>query len=325
MSSGESAGGPDRVIDCLHRMETQLRNVPGYRRGHARGIGLHGTFTATPEVAALTTAEHLQGDPIACVVRLSNGGASPYLADRSGPKTGNPLGHAVRFELPSGDNSTWTALNLAAFPPHTPDDFIAMVTAQKPALPGGGANPLAMAAFALPRPHTLRGVKAAATLKPPKSFATARFNGFHSYWLVDAEGRRQAFRFRWMPVAGIQDFDPADDVAVPPQYVIDEIRGRVAAGPVAWRLLFQLAEPGDDIDDLTKVWPESRRLLDAGELVVDRLHADQQLVEELIFDPTRVPPGIACSDDPLLHFRSESYAESHRRRLSETKPAIRPG
>ena len=321
----ENLGGPDRVVDCLHRMETQLRNVPGHRRGHARGAGFHATFTATPEVAALTTAEHLQGTPIACVVRLSNGGASPYLPDRSGPKTGNPLGHAVRFELPSGDHCTWTALNLAAFPPHTPDDFIAMVTAQKPALPGGGANPLAMAAFALPRPHTVRGIKAAATLKPPESFATARFNGFHSYWLVDGEGRRQAFRFHWMPVAGIRDFDPADDVVLPPQYVLDEIRQRVAAGPVAWRLVFQLAEPGDPIDDLTKQWPPSRRLLDAGELAVDRPHEDAALVEEQVFDPTRVPPGIACSDDPLLHFRSEAYAESHRRRLGESKPAIRPG
>jgi catalase len=319
-----SLGGPDRVVDCLHRMEKQLRNVPGFRRGHARGIGFHGTFTATPEAAALTTAEHMQGEPVACVVRLSNGGASPYLADRSGPKTGNPLGHAVRFELASGDFSTWTGLNLAAFPPHTPDDFIALVTAQKPALPGGGANPLAMAAYVAPRPHAFRGVKAAATLKPPKSYATSRFNGFHSYWLVDADGRRRAFRFRWMPVAGIEDFDPADDVTLPPQYVIDEIRRRVATGPVAWRLVFQLARDGDDIDNLTKVWPESRPLVDAGELVIDRLHEDQELVDELIFDPTRVPPGIECSGDPLLHFRSEAYAESHRRRLGESKPEIKP-
>jgi catalase len=127
-----------------------------------------------------------------------------------------------------------------------------------------------------------------------------------------------------MPVAGIEDFDPADDVKLPPQYVIDEIRRRVAAGPVAWRLVFQLARDGDDIDNLTKVWPESRPLVDAGELVIDRLHDDQDLVEEMIFDPTRVPPGIECSNDPLLHFRSETYPESHRRRLAESKPEIKP-
>ena len=37
-----------------------------------------------------------------------------------------------------------------------------------------------------------------------------------------------------------------------------------------------------------------------------------------------VPPGIELSDDPVLHFRSESYIESQKRRLAETKPAIKP-
>ena len=43
-----------------------------------------------------------------------------------------------------------------------------------------------------------------------------------------------------------------------------------------------------------------------------------------MFDPTKVPPGIETSDDPVLHFRSESYIESQKRRLAETKPAIKP-
>ena len=38
-----------------------------------------------------------------------------------------------------------------------------------------------------------------------------------------------------------------------------------------------------------------------------------------------MPPGIEVSNDPVLHFRSESYVESQKRRLSETKPAIKPG
>ena len=44
---------------------------------------------------------------------------------------------AVRFALPSGGASTWTALSLSAFPPRTPDDFLAMVEAQRAVLPGG--------------------------------------------------------------------------------------------------------------------------------------------------------------------------------------------
>jgi catalase len=325
MTDPHELGGPERVVKVLGAMEKYMNNVSGYKRGHARGVAFHGSFQATPEVAALTTAEHLHGEPIDCVVRVSNGGSSPYLPDRSGPKRGNPLGLAVRFELPSGDHTDWTALNLEAFPPRTPDDFHAMVSAQRAELPGGLPNPLRLLAFLAPRgPLAVAGIKAAATLAPPKSFATARFNGFHAYWLVDAEGRRRAFRFRWMPVAGIETMDPSDDVDLPPQYVVSEIKQRVARAPVAWRLVFQLAGPDDPTDDLRRLWPESRELVDAGELVIDREHEDPDLVNTWIFDPTRMPPGIELSDDPLLHFRSEAYAESHRRRMSEQRPSIKP-
>jgi catalase len=318
----QELGGPERVQKVLGAMEKYMNNVPGFQRGHARGVAFHGHFEATPEAAMLTTAEHLQGDRITTVVRLSNGGASPYMPDRESGKRGNPLGMGVRFALGSGDHTPWTALNLAAFPPTTPDDFHAMVSAQRAELPGGLPNPLRLLAFIAPRPRAIAGIKAAATLAPPKSFATTRFNGFHAYYLVDAAGGRRAFRFRWMPVAGVHDLDPADDVVLPPQYLVNEIKQRVARGPVAWKLIFQLAEDGDPTDDLTRLWPESRQLVVAGQLVIDRLHEDQALVEDYVFDPTRMPPGIELSNDPILHFRSEAYAESHRRQSRETKPAI---
>ena len=67
--------------------------------------------------------------------------------------------------------------------------------------------------------------------EPAGCQATARFNGFHAYYLVDAEGRRRPFRFRWMPVAGIENMDPKDDTLLPPQYVISEIDATQATLP----------------------------------------------------------------------------------------------
>ena len=149
----QDLGGPERVVKVLGAMEQHMNNVPGFRRGHARGVAFRGHFRATPEVAALTTAEHLQGRRIDVVVRCSNGGASPYLPDRAGPKRGNPLGLGVRFELPSGDFTTWTALNLAAFAPTTPDDFHEMVLATRGELRGGSPNPLRLVAFLAKSPR----------------------------------------------------------------------------------------------------------------------------------------------------------------------------
>ena len=324
MTDPRALGGPDRVVKVLGAMEQHMNNVTGFKRGHARGVAFRGRFYPTQEAAALTTCELFAGDRVECVVRVSNGGSSPYMPDRETPKRGNTLGLAVRFELASGDHTNWTALNTPAFPPRTPDDFAAMVSAQRAELPGGLPNPLRLLAFLAPRPYAVAGIKAAATLPPPVSFATARFNGFHAYWLVAADGSRQAFRFRWIPLAGEQAIDPADDVDLPPQYLVSEIKQRVARAPVAWKLVFQLAGPDDPTDDLTRLWPESRPLIEAGQLVIDREHEDPALVDTWVFDPTRMPPGIELSDDPLLHFRSEAYAESHRRRTREERPAIQP-
>lgn len=320
----QELGGPERVERTLNNMERNVGYVPGYRRAHARGVALRGTFTASAEAAALTTAEHLQGDAIGVVVRLSNGAGSPYSPDKSGPKKGAVLGMAVRFALASGDTVELAALSLRDFPARKPQDFTGLAGAQKKGLPTGLPNPLRIVTYLATHPHLLPGFKAIVAAKATQSFGTTRFNGLHAYFLVDAEGTRRPFRYHWKPVAGEHGIAPAEDKLLPPQYLVSEIKLRVAREPVAWDLVFQMAEPGDPTDDMTKHWPESRPQIVAGRLTVDTLHDDQELVDRSMFDPTKQPPGIALSDDPVLHFRSESYVESQKRRLAESKPAIRP-
>jgi catalase len=316
---------PRRVNEVIDAMETAGRGVPSFRRAHARGLGFRGRFVAAPEAAELTSAEHLQGGPIETVVRFSNGAVSPYTPDRKSAKAGNALGMAVRFELPSGGITTSAALSLKVFAANTPESFLDLVEANAAALPGGLPNPLKVAAFVARHPNGFKGVVDAATLKPALSFATTRFNGMHAFYAVAASGARQAFRFRWMPVTGIATMAPEHDALMPPQYLMSELRLRVEREPVEWDLVFQLAEPGDPTDDVTKLWPEDRPLVPVGRLTVDRLHEDQELVEGYVFDPLNLPPGIEPSADPLLHFRSQAYTESHRRRTSERPPRITPG
>ncbi|WP_028062994.1 catalase family peroxidase [Solirubrobacter soli] len=313
------------VNDVLDAMEDRGRGVPGFRRAHARGLGFRGRFVATPEAARLTTAEHLQGGPIETVVRFSNGAVSPYTPDRKSAKVGNALGMAVRFALPSGGVTTSAALSLKVFAAGTPEGFHDLIVANAPALPGGLPNPLRVAAFVARHPDGFKGVVDAATLKPTLSFATTRFNGMHAFYAVDAGGARRAFRFRWLPVAGVAAMARENDAMIPPQYLMSELRLRVERGPVEWDLVFQLAEPGDPTDDVTKLWPEERTLVTVGRLTVDGVHADQDLVDGYVFDPLNLPPGIEPSADPLLHFRSSAYSESHRRRTSERRPRITPG
>ena len=263
----------------------------------------------------------MQGDEIAVVVRLSNGAGNPYSPDKTSDRKGAVMGLAVRFALPDGSTSEWAALNITDFPAHVPDDFAGLAGAQKKNAKGK-PNPLRLAAFVVMHRQVLPGLKAILGVVTAQSFATQRYNGLHAYFLVDADGNRRAFRYRWIPLAGVHGITPAEDKLLPPQFLLSEIKQRVAREPVAWDLVLQLAEPGDPTDDMTKHWPETRPTVTAGRLVVDALHEDQDKIERSMFDPTLVPAGIEVSGDPVLHFRSEIYIESQKRRLAESKPAI---
>jgi catalase len=308
------------VAAAMSAMEKYTGVVPGYRRAHSRGHGFVGYFEATAAVGELTVAEHMQGDQIPVVVRLSNGAGSPYAADLGSPRRGATLGLGVEFALPSGGRTTWGAPNMTAFPARTPEEFVAVTTAQR--RDGRGRpNPLRLLAFVLRHPRTVPGLKELVGHPPIRSFAAADFHGLHAYYLVDAQGRRRAFRYHWMSTMEDDRTVTEQEAALwPPQFLVEEMRQRVARGPVGWDLKFQLAEDGDPTHDQLLAWPASRPTLHAGTLTLTDEHPDQDVIEGMVFDPTNVPAGVECSDDPLLTFRSKVYGASHAARTRETKP-----
>jgi len=307
------------VETAVEAMEKYTGAVRGYRRAHGRGLVCRGSFQATPAVRELSGAEHLQGAVVPAEVRLSNAAGSPHASDHAS----KVLGLAVRFHLPSGKIASWAATNLPSFVARTPEDFLRVVTARKPAL-FGKPNPLAIFFYLLSRPSAFAAMKAIATMPPAPSFAHVRFNGIHTYYLVAPHGARQPFRYRWEPHAGTAALSSAERGARPAHYLLDELRARLGAGPVQWSLVFQFPTPVDRLDDASRAWPETRPTVVAGTLTVNRVDADQGPLETLVFDPTGVVPGLELSSDPLLRFRSDVYGESHRRRANESRAADAP-
>ena len=92
-------------------------------------------------------------------------------------------------------------------------------------------------------------------------------------------------------------------------------RARLVKGPVTFRVLVQLAEPSDTVNDATVIWPESRPLAEFGTLSItsriDELNPEQRKV---IFDPLPRVDGIDSAGDPLTDVRSDLYLVSGRRR-----------
>ena len=97
-------------------------------------------------------------------------------------------------------------------------------------------------------------------------------------------------------------------------YLSTEIRERVRRGPAKFKLLLQVAEKGHKIDDPTIAWPDSRKQIELGTIIITKAVADSQTAEKkLLFMPGALIPGIEAAD-PMIAARSASYIVSLSRR-----------
>lgn len=96
-----------------------------------------------------------------------------------------------------------------------------------------------------------------------------------------------------------------------------ELESRIAAGPVVFSLVAQIAASGDVTDDATVLWPEDREIIELGRIELDKLLDEEEGIKEqkrVIFDPIPRIEGVEASDDPLLEMRAAIYLISGRER-----------
>jgi catalase len=303
------------------RLVTAINSVhgehPGFRAAHARGICAEGTFTATPQAPGLTRAVHMQGRPVPVTVRFSNGSGAPTRPDYAV----DGRGMAVKFHLPDGGVTDMVGITLGQFFVRTPEDFIAFQAAISPD-PGTGQRDLGrIEAFLQAHPETRVAVEADFNQPFPKSYLTTAFNGIHAFKATNAAGESRWIRYRWEPDAGVQTIVREEARAGGREYLQEELRARLGTAPASFSLKFFLGQEGDPLDDATAPWPADREVVIMGSLVLDRVVTDQEGgCEARVFDPTVVTDGIECSDDPILHARSEAYTLSLARRKGIRHP-----
>jgi catalase len=123
-------------------------------------------------------------------------------------------------------------------------------------------------------------------------------------------------RYRWDPEASEPSLSAEEAKTRGRDYLQEEIRDRLAQGPVRFTLELQVAAPGDPVDDPTAVWPADRETVTAGTLELTELETGRETGGDvLVFDPVRVTDGIELTDDPILNYRSPAYSVSVERRL----------
>ena len=300
----------EQVVDAINDISGRHE---GHRAAHAKGTLLAGNFT--PSASGLSTAAHLQDEPVPVTARFSNGAGDPDSPDYA---KAEGRGLAVKFYLPDGSRTDVVALSLPCFFARTPQDFLDFARARKPDPETGQPDFAKIGAWLEAHPEAGPAIQAALSGDPPESYATVTYNSIHSFRLTAPDGTERFVRYRFEPEAGESTLSEEDAKARGSDYLQEEIAARDSA---AFRMIAVIAEEGDPVNDPTVAWPEEREKVELGRLELAGLDTERERDGDiLVFDPTRVTDGIDLSDDEILRFRPRAYSASVTRRSGAPAP-----
>jgi catalase len=215
---------------------------------------------------------------------------------------------AVRFTLPDGTYTDIVANSHNGFFVGNGDDFLALLKAIA-STNEKSAHPTPIEAFLGTHPAALKVIMDSKA--PAKSFENLAFFGNNAVVFVDAAGNKHPGRYQIVPVAGVVKLDSATAAKKKPDYMFDDLKAAVARGPVKYTIYAQLANPGDQTNDGSVVWPSDRKRVKLGTLSVTKIAPNSdELQKTLAFNPIFLTNGISPSDDPLPVLRSAVYALS---------------
>lgn len=305
---------PDRLSPkkLVNILQASGGDHPGYRRNHAKGVCVGGYFDSNGALAADSTAALFGPGRTPVVGRLAIPGGNPYAPDSSVPIRS----FALRFDLADGEQ--WrTGMNaMPVFPVATPQAFYDLQVATAPDPATGKPDPAKAKAFFGAHTETGAFLGWVKTARPLPSFVPETYQSLNAFYLRDASGKRHAVR--WKVVPETPETGESTPAAGDTDYLAADLAKRLAAGPVRWHLVMVFANEGDPVDDATKAWPDDRRTVDAGTLVINSTQPQADgPCRDVNYDPTILPKGMEISGDPIIVARSAAYADSYLRRTRE--------
>ena len=304
----------ERIVSLANDILNQFKQIfgahPGFRPAHAKGLMLTGEFRPGKDAASLTIAPHIRRSSTPVTVRFSNSTGLPTIPDNA-PEA-NPRGLAIRFNLAEHVHTDIVSHSTDGFPTRDGGQFVELLkalAASGPDVPSPkpierflGSNPAALAFVQAPKPFA-------------SSLARETYFGVTAFEFTNAMNQEKFGRYRIVPDLG-NDYLADDQVAkLPPDYHFSELAERVEKGPIRFKIVVQVAEPGDVTDDATVHWPESRKLVEFGTIELTEVLANTVAEQKhIIFDPIPRVEGINPSADPLLELRAAAYLLSGRER-----------
>lgn len=322
-------------------------HVPGQRLVHSVGTAAFGWFRGSDRASRYCIAPHFGPGWTPITVRFSNGNGQP-----DPDSTQQVRGMAVKFHLGEfrydahgrvvGDPDTdLICASIPSFMTMTPEKFVEFEKAYIPRkvrrynvidrisallkleqLPPQDPHAKMSStegaiAFSKKYRPAQAFVVASSMQYIPASYLRTAFHAVHAFDLEGDDGTHRYGRFSFEPADGIR----ASHLPSPPaDYLRRELIRRLGTGISQFNLQLTLADPWDDPNDSTVVWPMNRKRVLMGTLMIHDIYADPEIGERLSFNPGRLVRGIGLSDDPILHARLAAYDAAARGRGVDPNP-----
>lgn len=275
------------------------------RTVHAAGDIYRGTFTPTAEAKSYTRAVHFSGAPVPVTVRFSTGAGSP-----DSPNTAT-AGMAAKFYLPDGRVTDLIGLNSEVFIASNVDQISGLLACAEPDPATGRIDMNKVKHFVGQHPNMAAAFAIRMQTPVPVSLAQTNFHAIHVFRFVNAAGEVQHVRNHWTADLGVTGMGAEKQKTLPHDYLFTEMEARIVKGPVSYTLWFELAEPGDPINDPTAPWGKERKRINGGRLeLVAKTSLEEIGDPVMLHDPTRITDGIELTDDPIIEARRGAYEVS---------------
>jgi catalase len=306
---GQDAVTPARIVD---RFEEVDGVHAGFRRNHAKGLGVAGFFESNGNGARLSKAAVFQEGRVPAIGRCSLDGGLPFQPDR--PDTRRGLG--LQLTTPNGEVWRTALISFPLFPVRTPEIFFERLLAFEADSSSGRPDHARVKAFEERHPETVEVLKKILAEPRSSGFGNTTFHGLNTFLFTNATAETTPVRWHLKPV---QPFEAAGDAPPDKNYLFEELITQIHRKPLRWRLIVIVGKPGDPTNDPSIGWPADRERVDVGTLTLDRVEAEETSpATEIFFDPLVLPVGMAPSDDRC----SASARRSIRNRTSDA-PARR--
>lgn len=277
------------------------------RPSGAKGQCFQATFAPTAEARALTKSVAFAKNS-AAQLRFSVGGGNPKVPDAT--KTVN-RGMSLRIDPNGAGNTEFVMVNAPVNFVKSPEQMLAFLQAR---LPGADGKPDAakIKAFTDANPETTNQGKFLGGKPVPGSWVGVNYWAIHPYTFTSASGAKQIVKFRMIPDAGEIGLSDDDAKARPADFLVDDIKARLAAKSTASFSMVAITGSAQDARlDATLLWPDEDRrpAIKIATLTITALEKNE-VCDGQIFDPTNLADGLAGPDDPLFTQRQPAYAIS---------------